>query len=423
MLFQAPRGTTDILPGDQKYWKFFQSKVEETAARFGYGRIDTPIFEAEGLFVRGVGEVTDIVEKETYTFQDRGGDTLTLRPEGTAPVCRAYLEHGMHNLPQPVRMYYLCPIFRYERPQSGRYREHHQFGIEVIGDPDPSVDVEVIEVAWRFLESVGLKELSLSVNSIGDKECRPAYVKLLQDYYGDHVQEICEDCKRRLERNPLRLLDCKNDVCQPVIEGAPHSADYLCEACREHWVALLGHVEDIGLPYVVDYTLVRGFDYYTRTVFEITPPIEGRTSTIVGGGRYDGLIEELGGKPTPGIGFGMGAERVIENVIRQETPVREDHAVKVLIAHMGNAAKREATKLSSSLRKSGISAVLGPGGRGLRSQLRYASSIDATHAVILGDDELQKGVAILRDLSASEQQEVKPDELIGLLGDKAVDGT
>ncbi len=422
MLFQAPRGTADILPGDQKYWRYFQSKVEETAARFGYGRIDTPIFEAEGLFVRGVGEVTDIVEKETYTFQDRGGDMLTLRPEGTAPVCRAYLEHGLHNLPQPVRMYYLCPIFRYERPQSGRYREHHQFGIEVIGDPDASVDVEVIEVAWRFLESVGLSELSLSVNSIGDKKCRPAYVKHLQDYYGDHVEEIWEDCKRRLQRNPLRLLDCKNDVCQPVIEGAPHSADYLCDECNEHWTALLGYVEDIGLPYVVDYTLVRGFDYYTRTVFEITPPVEGRTSTIVGGGRYDGLIEELGGRPTPGVGFGMGAERVIENVNRQETSVPDDYANKVLIAHLGQAAKKEALRLSSSLRKSGISAVVGPTGRGLRSQLRYASSIDATHAVIIGDDELEKGVAILRDLSASEQQEVKPDELIALLSEKAVEG-
>jgi len=423
LLFQAPRGTADILPGDQRYWRYFQSKVEETAARFGYGRIDTPIFEAEGLFVRGVGEVTDIVEKETYTFQDRGGDTLTLRPEGTAPVCRAYLEHGMHNLPQPVRMYYLCPIFRYERPQSGRYREHHQFGIEVIGDPDASVDVEVIEVAWRFLESVGLNELSLSVNSIGDKKCRPAYVKHLQDYYGGHVEEICEDCKRRLQRNPLRLLDCKNDVCQPVIEGAPHSADYLCDECEEHWKALLGYVEDVGLPYVVDYTLVRGFDYYTRTVFEITPPVEGRTSTIVGGGRYDGLIEELGGRPTPGVGFGMGAERVIENVIRQEASVPDNQANKVLIAHLGQAAKKEALKLSSSLRKSGISAVVGPTGRGLRSQLRYASSIDATHAVIIGDDELQKGVVVLRDLSASEQREVKPDELIALLGDKAADST
>ena len=422
MLFQAPRGTADILPGDQKYWRFFESKVVETAARFGYGRIDTPIFEAEGLFVRGVGEATDIVEKETYTFRDRGGDALTLRPEGTAPVCRAYLEHGMHNLPQPVRMYYLCPIFRYERPQSGRYREHHQFGIEVIGDADASVDVEVIEVAWRFLESVGLKELSLSVNSIGDKKCRPAYVTHLQDYYGGHVEEICEDCKRRLERNPLRLLDCKNDVCRPVIEGAPHSADYLCDECREHWAALLGYVDDIGLPYVVDYTLVRGFDYYTRTVFEITPPVEGRTSTIVGGGRYDGLIEELGGRPTPGVGFGMGAERVIENVFRQEASVPESHENKVLVAHLGQAAKKEAIKLSSNLRRSGISAVLGPGGRGLRSQLRYASSIDATHALIIGDDELQKGLVILRDLSASEQQEVKPDELIALLGDKAVHG-
>ena len=410
-MFQAPRGTVDILPDEQKYRRYFQNKVEDTARYFGYERIDTPIFEDARLFVRGVGEVTDIVEKETYTFEDRGGDLVTLRPEGTAPVCRAYLEHGMHNLPQPVRLYYLCPVFRYERPQSGRYRQHHQFGVEVIGDADASIDAEVIEVAWRFLKYVGLGQLSLYVNSIGDSKCRPAYVKTLQEHYRGHVTEICEDCKRRLVGNPLRLLDCKNVSCQPIIEAAPHSADYLCEECQEHWAELLGHFENLGLPFQVDHRLVRGFDYYTRTVFEITPPVEGRTSTIVGGGRYDGLIEELGGKPTPGIGFGMGIERVIDNLKRQGTVVPDNLETKVLVAHLGEAAKREAIKLSSNLRKTGIPAVLGPAGRGLRSQLRYASSINSTHAVILGDDELEKGVVILRDLVKSEQRELAPDQL------------
>ena len=228
-----------------------------------------------------------------------GGDRVTLRPECTAPVCRAYLQHGMFNLPQPVRLYYLCPVFRYERPQSGRYRQHHQFGIEVFGSEDASTGAEVIEVAWRFLQAVGLEQLSLSINSIGDRLCRPAYVDLLIEYYRPHYDEICEDCKRRLETNPLRLLDCKVESCQPIIGSAPRSADNLCDECAAHWDSLKDYLDAVALPYQVDHTLVRGFDYYTRTVFEISPPEEGRTTTIAGGGRYDGLIEELGGRLEP----------------------------------------------------------------------------------------------------------------------------
>ena len=414
-MFQVPRGTVDILPDEQAYWRFFEAKAREIATRFGYKRIDTPVFEDARLFVRGIGEATDIVEKETYTFEDRGGDLLTLRPEGTAPVCRSYLERGMHNLPQPVRLYYLCPVFRYERPQSGRYRQHHQFGIEVFGDGDASVDAEVIEVGWRFLEDIGLKELSLIVNSTGDPQCRPAYIELLQAYYRDHVDRLCPDCKRRLEHNPLRLLDCKQDSCQPVIAGAPHSVDYLCGQCERHWAELLKYLTETGLSYEIDHRLVRGFDYYTRTVFEITPPVEGRQSTLVGGGRYDGLIQELGGSPTPGIGFGMGIERVIANLKSQEVAVPDHLGTKVLVAHVGDAAKLEAMRLCSRLRQGGTAAILGPPGRGLRSQLRYASSINATHAVIMGEEEIGKGVVVLRDLAESKQREVSPDDLFSLL--------
>ena len=418
-MFQAPRGTVDILPGEQKYWRFVQAKAQEIANRFGYQRIDTPVFEDARLFVRGIGEVTDIVEKETYTFEDRGGDLLTLRPEGTAPVCRAYLEHGMHNLPQPVRLYYVCPVFRYERPQAGRYRQHHQFGIEVYGDGDASIDAEIIEVGWRFLESVGLKELSLSINSIGDAECRPEYIQTLQDYYRPQFDRLCDDCKRRLEHNPLRLLDCKQDSCQPIIADAPHSTDFLCAPCKEHWANLLKYLTQIGLSYEIEHRLVRGFDYYSRTVFEIAPPVEGRMNTLVGGGRYDGLIQELGGQPTPGVGYGMGIERVIASIKRQEIQVPDDSGTKVLVAHMGEAAKLEAIRLSSELRNASIPAILGPVGRGLRSQLRYASSISASHVVIIGDDELQKGVVQLRDLIKSEQQEISPDRLIDALNDSS----
>ena len=317
MVFQAPRGTADILPGDQGHWRFFRHRAEEMAARFGYERIDTPVFEDARLFVRGVGEVTDIVEKETYTFEDRGGDLLTLRPEGTAPVCRAYLEHGMHNLPQPVRLYYMFPGFRYERPQSGRYRQHHQFGVELLGDADASADAEVIEVGWRFLESIGLSDLSLGVNSIGDAQCRPGYVEELKAYYRPHLDTLCTDCRRRLEDNPLRLLDCKRDSCQPVVVDAPRSIDYLCGECEGHWSSLTTFLGLLGLPYEVNHRLARGFDYYTRTVFEVTPPTDGQQNVLFGGGRYDGLIEELGGRSTPGVGFGMGAERVISNLRSQ----------------------------------------------------------------------------------------------------------
>ena len=410
-LFQAPRGTTDILPCEQKYRRFVQAKAEDIARRFGYERIDTPVFEDAGLFVRGIGEATDVVEKETYTFEDRGGDLITLRPEGTAPVCRAYLANGMQNLAQPVRLHYFCPVFRYERPQSGRYREHHQFGIEVIGDADPSVDAEVIEFGWRLLESLGLSDVSLKINTIGDPQCRPAYVEKLQAYYRQHVERLCPDCRRRLQTNPLRLLDCKQESCQPVIAGAPHNLDHLCGPCTEHWNSVLAHLESTGLGFEIDNRLVRGFDYYTRTVFEFVPPVEGSQSTILAGGRYDGLIQELGGRPTPGIGFGMGIERVIVNLKRQEVSVPDHTGTKVLVAYLGEDAKRAGMALCSELRLRGVAAVLGPSGRSLRSQLRYASFIRATHAAILGDDELSRGAVTVRDLARSEQQEIPREEM------------
>lgn len=410
MRFQTPRGTVDILPDEQRYWDFAREKAQEVATRFGYRRIDTPVFEDARLFERGVGSNTDIVEKETYTFPDRGGETITLRAEGTAPVCRAYLQHGMNNLPQPVRLFYICPVFRYERPQSGRYRQHTQFGIEVIGEADASVDAEVIEVGWRYLEAVGLSDLSLSINSIGDPQCRPAYLEALRSYYAGHRDRLCDDCSRRLERNPLRLLDCKNEPCQPLVEEAPASAEHLCDDCRAHWDDLRAYLDQIGLPYTVEHRLVRGLDYYSRTVFEIAPPEEGRMVTIVGGGRYDGLIEELGGRPTPGIGYGMGLERVIQNIRRQEAPIPDASDIRAVIVHLGPAAKTAGIRIASELRRAGISASLAPP-RGMRSQLRYASNAGATHAIIIGDDELSQGVATLRDLNNSAQSQTPLDNL------------
>ena len=413
--FRSPRGTVDILPEGQGLWRYFASRGDEVAATFGYERIDTPTFEDAELFVRGTGEVTDIVENETYTFEDRGGDLLTLRPEGTPPVCRAYLQHGMHNLPQPVRLYYVGPFFRYDRPQAGRYRQLHQFGVEVIGEADASIDAEVIELACRLLESVGVADVTLTINSIGDPECRPRYVERLLDHYRARTGELThDDCRRRLDTNPLRLLDCKNDACQPLIAEAPGSVESLCGACEAHWRAVLEHLDALGIPYRTENRLVRGLDYYTRTVFEIAPPSGGQQSALAGGGRYDGMIEALGGRATPGIGFAMGIERVLA-YIRDRQPAERSERTKVVVAPVGGGTRPAGVVVASELRRDGVAAVLAPAGRSLRSQLRYASAVGATHAAIVGEDELARGAVVLRDLARSEQREVPRDSLAAAL--------
>jgi histidyl-tRNA synthetase len=312
-MFQAPRGTQDILPAEQPYWRYIQKAAEATAALYGYERIDTPVFEEAGLFVRTVGEGTDIVEKEMYTFEDHGGGQMTLRPEGTAPVCRAYIENGMASLPQPVKLYYQAPIFRYERPQAGRYRQHHQFGFEAIGDGDASLDAEMIDMAWRFFQTLGLQNLTLQINSIGCPNCRPAYLAKLKEYYAGHKEELCGDCKVRLDKNTLRLLDCKKPTCQPFGADAPRSIDNLCPECAAHFEQLKRNLTTLKLPFEINSSMVRGLDYYTKTVFEIQPEEERGQSTIAGGGRYDGLIEELGARHTPAVGFATGIERIILN--------------------------------------------------------------------------------------------------------------
>jgi histidyl-tRNA synthetase len=406
-LFQAPRGTADRLPEEQKYWRYIESKAVDLTRRYGYGRIDSPVFEDSGLFIRSVGEGTDIVEKEMYVFEDRGGDSLTLRPEGTAPVCRAYLEHGLHNLPQPVRMYYFCPVFRFERPQAGRFRQHHQFGIEAIGDADPSVDAEVIELAWQFVTSLGLREIDLFVNSIGDPDCRPGYIEELRAYYTDRRSRLCPDCHNRLERNPLRLLDCKVETCRVMGEDAPKSVDHLCQPCQEHWEKLRGYLHTLDIPFQVDHRLVRGLDYYTRTVFEIQPRETGAQSTICGGGRYDGLIEQLGGRPTPGIGFGSGIERLTLNLKRAEISVEDEPSPQYLVAHVGGAARVAALDLAARMRRAGVGAMLSNGTRALRGQMRQANALGIRYVAILGDDEIERGEVVLRDM-ASSTQETRP---------------
>jgi histidyl-tRNA synthetase len=410
--FQAPRGTTDRLPAEQKYWRYIEGKAMDVARRFGYGRIDSPMFEDARLFVRGVGEGTDIVEKEMYIFEDRGGDMLTLRAEGTAPVCRAYLEHGMHNQTQPVRLYYICPVFRYERPQAGRFRQHHQFGVEAIGDGDPSVDAEVIGLAWAFMHEIGLTDITLLTNSIGDGECRPEYIAALMSYYQSQTGNLCPDCRQRLERNPLRLLDCKVETCRALGEEAPKSVECLCAECQTHWDRVRSYLDAAGIPNRVDHRLVRGLDYYTRTVFEIQPAVEGAQSTICGGGRYDGLIEQLGGRSTPGIGFGSGIERLALNLRRAETPVPDEPSPRYLIATIGEDARIEGVRLATRMRNAGVGAILANGGRALRGQMRQANALGVAATVILGDDEVRDGTVVVRDMQTSSQQTLPVDQFL-----------
>jgi len=414
-VFKAPRGTRDILPEEAHYWDYITSTASHLCRSLGYGCIETPLFEATGLFLRGVGEGTDIVEKEMYTFQDRGGSSLTLRPEGTAPVCRAYIEHGMASLPQPVRMYYLAPAFRYERPQAGRMREHHQFGCEVIGDASSLVDAEVINMAWQLFEQLGLKKLALKLNSIGCDKCRPGYIDALKTYYESRADKLCPDCKVRMERNPLRLLDCKEDSCQHIADNAPRSVDCLCEDCSSHLSSLRKYLDLAGLDYDVSHRLVRGLDYYTRTVFEIQPESIGSQSTIGGGGRYDRLIEQIGGKPTPAIGFATGIERIILNLKEQNVVVPGLPSPKVFIAHMGEEAKNAAFLTSNDLQRCGIGAIIAGEDKSLKAQLRQANNLGMKIVVIIGSEELQEGMVVVRDLETGTQEKIDkrslPDNL------------
>lgn len=416
-MYQAPRGTSDILPDEQMYWGYLRRHAEDICRIYGYQRIDTPTFEDSRLFRRGIGEGTDIVEKEMYTFEDRSGSELTLRPEGTASICRAYIQHGMHNLPQPVRLYYFTDIFRYERPQSGRYRQHHQFGIEAIGEEDAALDAEIIDIAWRLYSNLGLQRLSLYLNSIGCSACRPAYLVKLRDYYLQHEGSICADCTRRLQNNTLRLLDCKNPPCVPLTEKAPRSTDHLCGQCQEHFEKLKTYLGILGIPFTLNHRLVRGLDYYNRTVFEVAPEGEIASQvTIGGGGRYDHLIEDIGGKPTPAVGFATGIERLVLNLKKQGINVPDNTSTnRTFIAYLGNEAKQKALDLAGKLRASHINTTLSVGDRSLKAQLRHASSIGAHYAIIIGEDEVKAGNAVLRDMVNGEQETIPQDSITSKL--------
>jgi len=412
-LYKAPRGTSDILPEDQPYFRYIEQKAAQISQLYGYRSIETPVFEDAGLFIRSVGEETDIVDKEMYVFKDKGGSDLALRPEGTAPVLRAYIEHGMQNIPQPVKLYYFSSLFRYERPQAGRFRQHHQFGAEAIGDGDPALDAELIDMVWNFITGLGINKISLFINSIGCQQCRPTYLEKLKQYYSSKIDAMCADCKTRLAKNPLRLLDCKKESCSPLVAEAPKSSEHLCDECSNHYDSLKKYLDLLAIPYTENPMLVRGLDYYTKTVFEIQPQEEkGAQVAIAGGGRYDGLIEVLGGKPTPGIGFGSGMERMVLNLKKQGVAIPAQDATKVYVAYLGSAAKEKALSITSDLRKSGVSAIQSLSDRSMKAQLKQAGKSGAAYAIIIGEEELKSDSIILRDMSQGSQQSLSINEIV-----------
>ena len=420
-VYQAPKGTQDVLPDDIGAWRYVEAATHRLAGEFGFGEIRTPTFEETALFLKGVGETTDIAEKEMYSFVDKGGAHLTLRPEATATLIRAYLQHGMHNRPQPVKLYTLINAFRHDQPQAGRLREFHQWNCEGIGESDPLVDAELVTLLWRLLESVGLRDLSVQLNSIGDAACRPQFIQALTAYFEQHQADLCADDRRRLRTNPLRLLDCKVPTCQPIIAAAPRSVDYLCAACDEHFAKLRGYLDDLDLPITLNPRLVRGLDYYTRTVFEVWPPTVGGQSTLGGGGRYDGLAELLGGKPTPGVGFAMGIERVILNLKAQQVAIPPLDAPTAFAVHKGEAGKRMAWRLADRLRQAHVSAVVAAGDRSLKAQMRQANTVGARWALICGPDEAESGTVQVKHLASGEEQRLSLDAAVQRLSAQPAD--
>ncbi len=413
-MINKPRGTEDVLPKDSGLWQKVENIARETAGLFGYKEIRTPVFESTELFQRGVGDTTDVVQKEMYTFEDKGGRSITLKPEGTACLVRSYIENSLYANPQPTKLMYIIPCFRYEKPQSGRLREFHQFGIECFGAENPTTDAEVISLASMFLKNAGVKNVKLNINSIGCPECRGKYNESLKNYFNSNKGDLCETCLERLEKNPMRILDCKSPVCSKIAENAPKMIDYLCEECSNHFDSVKARLDKMGIEYFVNPDIVRGLDYYTKTVFEFTSDALGAQSTVCGGGRYSGLVEELGGKPAEGIGFAVGLERLILIIKSQSEDAEITQTPDIFFATIGENAEAEAQKLIYKLRKVGVYAEQDLCGRSVKAQMKYADKLGAKYSVVLGDDEVAKGVANLKNMTNGETKEIKinPDEIV-----------
>ena len=403
---QALRGTQDILPNDIYKWSYMENIIRDLCALYGYGEIRTPIFEETKLFLRGIGDTTDVVTKEMYTFEDRGGRSITLRPENTASAVRAFLEHKLYGDQGVHKLFYIGSMFRYDRPQAGRYREFHQFGVEILGASSPLADVEVIVLAYRLFQKLGLQNLELRINSIGDKNCRNAYKKELISYYESQKDMLCEDCKQRLYKNPLRLLDCKEDNCKLLAKNAPVITNYLCEECHNKFEKVKSGLTALHISYVIDPGLVRGLDYYTNTAFEIQYPPLGAQSAICGGGRYDKLVEEMGGPDVPGIGFAVGLERLLLALEGQNLIPNCPQKSSVYIVTLGEKAEIEGLKIQGELREKGVMTYMDLQEKSLKGQMKQAGKVQSIYAVIIGENEIEQGKATVKHMQTGEQSEI-----------------
>lgn len=413
MLSKAPRGTKDITPKDVYKWHYVEKKFREICALYGYEEIRTPIFEHTEVFARSVGDTTDVVQKEMYSFTDRGDRQLSLKPEGTAGVIRSFIENKMYADTQPTKLYYITPCFRYERPQAGRQRQFHQFGIEVLGSDGPSVDAEVISLAVQFFNEMGLKNLSVNINSVGCPTCREEYNRKLKEYLDKKVDVLCETCLERKDKNPMRVIDCKNPHCKENLHDIPFMIDHLCDDCKEHFEKLQTYLKEMDINYVVDKTIVRGLDYYKKTAFEIISNDIGSQSTVCGGGRYDGLVEMLGGpKGISGIGFGLGVERLLLTLENNNIEIENPKSTDIYIATIGDAAKTKSFKLIKDLRSNHISADNDHLDKSLKAQFKYSDKLNAKYTVVIGDDELANDTATLKNMKTSEQTTIKLSELV-----------
>ena len=406
MLTGAPRGTKDILPGMVNGWRYVEQIIREACREFNYQEIRTPIFEHTELFQRGIGDGTDVVDKEMYTFTDRSGRSLTLRPENTASVVRSFVENKLYAEPMPLKVFYIGPMFRYDRPQAGRMRQFHQFGVEALGSESPVVDAEVIMLALTVLKKLGLKDLKLKINSVGCPKCRPQHRKLLQDYFRPHLSELCEDCQSRFDRSPLRILDCKVDADKPFVAGAPKITDSLCDECKEHFETVKKLLTEAGVEYEVDSNLVRGLDYYTKTAFEIQYSPLGAQSAVGGGGRYDGLVEELGGPSTPGVGFAMGLERILLALEKQNLLPETKEAVDVFAVIPDEGGVADAFRCVTALRNQGLVCDMNLVPRSMKAQMKQANREQAKFALIFGEEERSRGAVTVRNMADSSQEEV-----------------
>lgn len=415
MPIQAPKGTRDILPEDINQWNFVEKEFALVCKKFGYKEIRIPVFEHTELFQRGVGDTTDVVQKEMYTFEDKGGRSITLRPEGTAGVVRSYIEHGMSSLPQPVKLFYQITAYRYENVQKGRYREFHQFGVELLGAADPAADVEVISILSLFFKRLGIKNLKLNINSIGCPKCRSAYNELLKSYLADKIGDMCDTCKTRYDRNPMRIIDCKEESCKKHLIDAPSLLDHICDDCREHFGLVTQKLEAIDIHYDIDKNIVRGLDYYTRTVFEFVSENIGTQGTVCGGGRYDGLVEACGGAPAPGIGFALGVERLLLEMNSQGIEFPMSESPDIYIGAIGEKAGPVSEKLAWQLRSNNIYCIKDIMGRSVKAQMKYADKLGVRFSLILGDNEIESNKAQLKDMKNGEVKDISLDTLIDRL--------